>query len=198
MKGKSWVMRRLIAKTVLPVLALAALAAGPGALSAQAPPAPGASAAPAKPAEKKEPRSFLLLGLQLSPKTDGLGNMWVVSEGGDFGLAGPLLGGYEIGMFHRISQEKLEYRFKTFFNLKWELFPGRPLGAYIGLGGGVMEILRPRAQTSGFTFSAGMQGVVGFQSGKKGKDKLIIELQVLGLNPDSGGIHVHLMTGARF
>ncbi len=153
---------------------------------------------PAAPAKKSEPHDFLLIGLQLSPGSDGLSNMWVVSEGGDFVLAGPLLGGYEIGMFHRIDADKLEYRFKTFFNLKWDLFRDKPVGAYIGFGGGLLEILRTRAQESGFAFAVGAQGLLGLKVGPPGKDKFIVELQILGLNKESGGLRIHLMAGARF
>jgi hypothetical protein len=177
--------------------ALAVAAALPMAmpLAAQDSPPPVSSPPPAK---KDEPHDFLLLGLQLSPAAGGLSNMWVVSEGGDFVLAGPLLGGYEIGMFHRITEEALEYRFKTFFNLKWNLLADKRLGGYFGLGGGMLEILRTRTLESGFQFAVGMQGIMGLRIGPPGKDKLIVELQVLGLNKDDGGIQIHLMTGARF
>jgi hypothetical protein len=150
------------------------------------------------PAKKSEPHDFLLLGLQLSPGADGLSNMWVVSEGGDFVLIGPLLGGYEIGMFHRITADKLEYRFKTFFNFKWDLFQDKPLGAYVGFGGGLLEILKTQAAASGFTFAVGLQGLIGLKVGPPGKDKFILELQILKTNQESDGLHIHLMAGARF
>jgi hypothetical protein len=101
-------------------------------------------------------------------------------------------------MFHRITEEALEYRFKTFFNLKWNLLADKRLGGYFGLGGGMLEILRTRTLESGFQFAVGMQGIMGLRIGPPGKDKLIVELQVLGLNKDDGGIQIHLMTGARF
>lgn len=50
-----------------------------------------------QPIKQYEPHDFLLLGLQLNPSAQGLANRWVVSEGGDFALFGPLQGGYEIG-----------------------------------------------------------------------------------------------------
>jgi len=146
----------------------------------------------------EEPRDYLLLGLQVSPKASGLANMWVVSEGGDFTLFGPLLGGYEIGMFHRATAEKLEYCFKTFFNFKFELFPGRTTGAYLGAGGGLLEILRTQALESGLKFAVGFQGIVGLRFGPPVKDKFIVELQILQTNETNGGVRIHLMAGARF
>jgi hypothetical protein len=146
----------------------------------------------------EEPRDYLLLGLQVSPKVSGLANMWVVSEGGDFALLGPLLGGYEIGMFHRATAEKLEYCFKTFFNFKFELFPGRTTGAYLGAGGGLLEILRTKTLESGLKFAVGFQGIIGLRFGPPVKDKFIVELQILQINETNGGLRVHLMAGARF
>ena len=147
---------------------------------------------------QEEPRDFLLLGLQLSPKASGLANLWVVSEGGDFTLFGPLLGGYEIGMFHRATAEKLEYRFKTFFNFKYELFQGGKTGAYLGAGGGFLEILRTEAMESGLKFAVGFQGLVGLRFGPPFKDKFIVELQIIRTDEPIGGTRVHLMAGARF
>jgi hypothetical protein len=147
---------------------------------------------------QEEPRDYLLLGFQLSPAASGLVNAWLISEGGDFSLFGPLLGGYEIGMFHRATAEQLEYRFKTFFNFKFELLRGHSVGAYVGAGGGLIEILRTRPQEAGLKFAVGFQGIVGLRIGPPFKDKFILELQVLNSNETDGGVRIHLLAGARF
>jgi hypothetical protein len=145
-----------------------------------------------------EPRDYLLLGFQVSPKASGLANLWVVGEGGDFVLFGPLLGGYEIGMFHRAETDRLEYRFKTFFNFKLDLFRAGKTGAYLGAGGGLLEILRTEALSSGFKFAVGFQGIVGLSFGAPAMDKFILELQVIRTDEPNSGTRIHLMAGARF
>jgi hypothetical protein len=145
-----------------------------------------------------EPQDFLLVGVQLSPKADGLANMWAVSEGGDFVLFGPLLGGYEIGMFHRVTEAKLEYNFKTFFNLKCDLFRVGTVGAYLGAGGGLLEVLRTVPQKSGLEFVVGYQGLLGLRFGPRFKDKIVLELQVIKTAEADAGVRIHLLAGARF
>jgi hypothetical protein len=145
-----------------------------------------------------EPRDFLLLGFQLSPKASGLASLWVVSEGGDFPLFGPLLGGYEIGMFHRADAGRLEYRFKTFFNFKLELFGGGKIGAYLGAGGGLFEILRTETYSSGLKFAVGAQGIVGLRFGPPVMDKFIVELQIIRTDEPNSGTRIHILAGARF
>lgn len=146
----------------------------------------------------REPRDFLLLGLQVSPRADGFSNAWVVSEGRDFRIFGLLLGGYEIGMFHRTTGDRLEYRFKTFLNLKGDLLPDRQAGVYIGAGGGFFEILRTSRMESGFKFALAFQGLIGLRVGARGRDKFLLELQALKANDPDPGWRFHILAGARF
>ena len=150
------------------------------------------------PVKKTEPHDYLLLGFQLSPSAEGLANRWVVSEGGDFALFGPLLGGYEFGMFHRATDEKLELRFKTFFNFKLELFTDQSTGGYIGAGGGLVEMIQALPLEFGLKFLVGFQGILGLRIGPRYKDKFILELQLLQTNKDDGGLRIHLLAGTRF
>jgi hypothetical protein len=101
-------------------------------------------------------------------------------------------------MFHRTTGDRLEYRFKTFINLKGDLLPDRRAGVYIGAGGGFFEILRTTRMESGFKIALAFQGLIGLRVGPRGKDKFILELQALKANDPDPGWRVHILAGARF
>jgi hypothetical protein len=147
--------------------------------------------------EPKEPNNFLLLGFSAYP-SGGLANLWVASEGQDFSILKALMGGYEIGMFHRVYEDRLEYRFKTFFNLKWETIRASRASVYLGAGAGLFEVIRAKEMESGLSFIFGGQAILGLKIGPPLKEKFNFELQIVGANEEVDSVRIHLLAGVRF
>ena len=148
--------------------------------------------------EIKEANRFLIFGMAVKPAVTELKNSWVIGEGRDYSIFGNLMAGYEVGLYYRFHQDRTEYGFKTFFNLKLAALNTSNVKLFLGGGAGLLETLRIMEQESGFRFNFGAQGVIGVDIGAPGKDKLCFEVHVVKAGGEFGEIQVHLLAGVRY
>lgn len=141
---------------------------------------------------------YLLFGLSVKPSPKNLSDSWWISQGRDFPIIALLTAGYETGIAFRVSEDVAEYRFKTFFNLKYDLIHFGESTLYFGAGGGLLELLKIEKLDSSFNFFLGYQGIIGINIGPAKKDKFCFEIHFLDSLEEGRGLQINLLTGVRF
>lgn len=148
--------------------------------------------------DMRESNRFLLFGLAVKPSVTELKNSWVIGEGRDYHIYGGLLAGYEIGLYHRFHEDRTEYRFKTFLNLKTVPLRMKNVRLFFGGGAGLLEVLRVTELEHKFHFNLGIQGVFGFEIGAIDKDRFCVQVHAVNSGGESGDFQIHLMAGVRY
>lgn len=142
--------------------------------------------------------SFLLFGFSLNSLPYSLSNSWLISQGGDFPLAGELRGGYEAGLAYKNFDDRAEYHLKTFFNTRYDVIRLEKMSFYIGAGAGLLQLMKVTRHQSRINLFIGYQGIIGAKIGQAGKDKLCLEIQFFKSAEKGRGLQINFLTGVRF
>ena len=142
--------------------------------------------------------SFLLFGFSLNSLPYSFSNSWLISQGGDYPIAGELKGGYEAGLAYKSFDDRAEYHLKTFLNTRYDVIRLKQMNFYIGAGAGLLQLMKVTRLQSSFNLFIGYQGIVGAKIGRAGKDKLCLEIQLFKSGAEGHGLQVNFLAGVRF